>query len=70
VVVFDHSLPTGQRIDNRIDAIVKKPADPLCILLSRSHERELVEQLIRNELRGSIKVALFPRDLDLPSVSA
>jgi hypothetical protein len=70
VVVFDHSLPARQRINDRVDTIVKEPLHPLRVLLSRSYERELVEQLIRDELRGSIKVALFPRALDLPSVSA
>src|SRR5439155_6334949 len=68
VVVFDHMLATRQRIDDRIYVIVEEPLDPSRVLLGRPDEAELVEELIRNQLRGPIECALLPRDLDLAGV--
>src|SRR5487761_573514 len=69
-MVFDHPLATRQRIDDRIDAIVEEPLDPLRILLSRSDEAELGEQLVGDQVGGPIEIPLFPGGLDLPSIPA
>src|SRR5689334_7140920 len=70
VMVLDHPIPARQRIDDWIDVILKEPLDALRIPARRADEAELVEQRIRNQARGAIEVALLPRDLDLPRVSA
>src|SRR5438094_4264870 len=70
MVVFDHPLPTGQGIDNRVDPVVEQPPNAFGVLLWRAHEAELFEQPVRDEMGSSIEFPILPRHFDLARLSA